>query len=334
MRSSGSTRPSPSASPPVPEHGSAPAGAPLSTSALAKRLKLPVQQLFLTLRDYGWIDRRGRAWALTAKGELHGGSYQDSDRYGRYIVWPESLVEHPMLVAIESNQRITPGAMRRYYGHLTTQQINQVLAELGLQRHSRQGIELTPLGARFGGRQDRDAQSGLRLISWPHEIVDHEVLHRELGRRQGDGCGVPGALPAATAGGGDAAAGHTGDLFAAGGAGAAAAPAQRCGVDGHRVDSILQLRVCDWLYGARLAHALQRALPTVEPLSADFYVPAVGLYIECWERDVPTRALTRRLRTREVCRELALEYLEIAADDIDRLDELLGGRLHALGAFA
>jgi hypothetical protein len=107
---------------------SAPTPTVLSTSALAKRLRLPVQQLFLTLRDYGWIDRRGNAWVLTAKGELHGGSYQDSDRFGRYIVWPESLVGHPMLQAIESNQRINPGAMRRYYGHLSMLQINQVLS--------------------------------------------------------------------------------------------------------------------------------------------------------------------------------------------------------------
>lgn len=312
-----------------------PGKAGLSTSALAKRLRLPVQQLFLTLRDYGWIDRRGNAWALTAKGELHGGSYQESDRFGRYIVWPEELLEHPMLQAIESNQRIDPGAIRRYHGHLSTLQINQVLAELGLQRSTRRGIELTPLGARFGGRQERDAHSGLQRVSWPHEIVDDAVVHRELLRRQGDGqAAVPSAPEAPTPAAGFP--GSTGDLFADSREGTvapvaeSAAPARRA-VDGHRLDSLLQLRVCEWLYGAQLAHAVHRALPCAEALSADFYVPVAGLYIECWERDVPTRVLSRRLRTREVCRELDLQYLEIAADDIERLDELLGARLASLG---
>jgi hypothetical protein len=57
----------------------------------------------------------------------------------------------------------------------------------------------------------------------------------------------------------------------------------------------------------------------------------VGLYIECWERDVPTQVLTRRLRTREVCRELGLAYLEVAAGDVERIDDLLSARLHDLG---
>jgi hypothetical protein len=318
----------------------------LSTSALAKRLKLPIQQLFATLRDYGWIDRRGRGWALTAKGELHGGRYRDSERYGRYIVWPVALADHPMIRAIESNQRTTPGAMRRYFSPLTTLQINQSLCELGLQRVSARGYELTALGRRFGGRLEKDNHSGLHSVSWPHEIVDDPVLHRELGRRQADGH-VPmqqephsddqdGHEAHEHGRNGQAAqqplpaSGATPDLFAPG-ARRGGDPELRRALDGHEVSTLLQLRVCDWLYGAGLAHALHRALPVEEPLSADFYVPAAGLYIECWEREVPTRDLSRRLRTREVCREMELPYLEVAADDMERLDDLLSAKLRALG---
>jgi hypothetical protein len=298
----------------------------LSTSALAKRLKLPIQQLFATLRDYGWIERRAESWALTAKGELHGGGYQDSQRYGRYIVWPESLAEHPMIDAIESDQRITAGAMRRYYSHLSTCQINQSLAEMGLQQIVPGGFEITPLGRRFGGRQARDEDSGLSSVTWPHEMVDDPVVHRELRRRQ-DGQAVSSPASTEVKGSDDA---STPDLFFD-----AAEPEEHndgyCAVDGHRVDSQLQLKVCDWLYGAQLAHALQRTLPSTEPLYADFYVPAAKLYIECWERDVPTAELSRRLRTRELCRELELAYLEVAADDVDRLDDLLAEKLRECG---
>ena len=310
----------------------------LSTSALAKRLKLPIQQLFVTLRDYGWIDRRGNNWALTAKGELHGGRYQDSQRFGRYIVWPESLLEHPLLTAIESNQRITPGAMRRYYPHLNTRQINRTLAELGLQRRTPEGLELTALGKRFGGRQDHDEEYALAIVSWPHEIVDNPVVHRELNRLVGDGAPDAEATPSSASKGAAAASSTVappqaiGDLFAPAPAlGKGGGGPQRRGLDGHAVGSLLELRVCDWLYEAQLAHAHHRRLPVEERLTADFYVPAVGLYIECWERDVPTQVLTRRLRTREVCRELGLAYLEVAASDIERIDDLLSARLHDLG---
>jgi hypothetical protein len=304
----------------------------LSTSALAKRLKLPIQQLFVTLRDYGWIDRQGNAWALTAKGELHGGRYQDSPRYGRYIVWPETLREHPMIHSIESNQRITPGAMRRYYGQLTTLQINHSLAEIGLQRTTARGLEVTALGRQFGGRQEQDEDSGLVSVSWPHELVDHPVVHRELGRRQADGHVPLQPEPESDGTGQDGrSSGATPDLFSATPAASAADSGLRCALDGHQVSTLLQLRVCDWLYTAGLAHALHRDLPVEEPLSADFYVPGAGLYIECWEREVPTADLKRRLRTRERCRELSLPYLEIAADDMERLDDLLRQRLRECG---
>ena len=106
----------------------------LSTTALARKLNIPVQQLFATLRDYGWILRAGETWALTPKGEFEGGSYQQSRRFGRYIVWPEKLDHHPLLAAIESNQRITAVSMSRYYPRLHARQINRALAEMGLPR--------------------------------------------------------------------------------------------------------------------------------------------------------------------------------------------------------
>jgi hypothetical protein len=301
----------------------------LSTSALAKRLKLPIQQLFVTLRDYGWIDRQGESWVLTGKGELHGGRYRDSQRYGRYIVWPEELTDHPLITAIESNQRIYPGGMRRYYPHLTAGQINRTLREIGLQRHTPNGLEVTDLGQRFGGRQEYDEEHALAVISWPHELVDNPVIHRELNRLAGSGRVAAPTADAENPAGDDA----TADLFAAPSGDDDSETAhsphatERCGLDGHRLASLLQLRVCDWLYEAQLAHAHLRRLPVEEELVADFYVPAAGLYIECWEAEIATPELTRRLRTREVCRELGLAYLEVAAADMGRIDTVLASRL-------
>ncbi|MCP4815743.1 MAG: hypothetical protein GY888_24785, partial [Planctomycetaceae bacterium] len=62
----------------------------LSTTALARKLNIPAQQLFATLKDYGWIQRSTDSWVLTSKGEFEGGTYQTSRRYGRYIVWPQA----------------------------------------------------------------------------------------------------------------------------------------------------------------------------------------------------------------------------------------------------
>ena len=287
----------------------------LSTTALARKLNIPVQQLFAILKDYGWIQRAQDSWALTPKGEFEGGSYHTSTRYGAYIIWPEHLDQHSLLQAIESNQRITAAAMCRYYPHLNARQINRALAELGLQHHSVLGWELTRMGRSLGGLQEESNSSGAFYVTWPHEIIDHPVVHRELSLQ---------SEQAPSAGGSE---GAEPDLFAT-----ANAVTRDCrGIDGHSMQSPLQLRVCNWLYLAKLAHAFHRALPVEELVHADFYVPAGNVYIDCWEADVPAGELSGKFRKRELYRELELRHLEINAADADRLDEVLGRGLLSFG---
>lgn len=285
----------------------------LSTSALARKLEIPVQQLFATLRDYGWILRQADNWVLTPKGEFEGGSYQDSRRYGRYIVWPEKLLSHPLLSAIESNQRITAAGMRRYYPRLNPRQINRAFAELGLQQHSILGWELTTLGKTLGGQQEESENSGAFYVSWPHEIIDHPVVHRELTRQSDQ---VPSRLSAE----------GEPDLFEP-----APSPGPLTGVDGHILHSPLEQRVCNWLYMAQLVHAYRRPLPLEELAYADFYLPQGSVYVDCWDEDVPAQELTARLRKRDLYKEHGLRNIEVNADDADQLDQVLGRGLLGFG---
>ena len=285
----------------------------LSTTALAKKLNIPVQQLFATFKDYGWIVRNGDSWYLTNKGEFEGGSYQQSRRFGQYIVWPESLSQHPLLGAIESNLRITAAQMRRYYPRLHPRQINRALAELGLQQHSILGWELSALGRTLGGQQEESENSGAFYVTWPHEIIDHPVIHREL-TLQSDQIQPP-ARPDDI----------EPDLFSS-------EPPKQCrGIDGHLLQTPLEMRVCNWLYLSQLAHASQRALPVEEVICADFYLPGGSVYIDCWDAEVPAGALSSKLRKRELYRELELRHIEINAGDAERLDEILGRGLLAWG---
>jgi len=287
----------------------------LSTTALARKLDIPVQQLFATLRDYGWIRRSEETWVLLPKGEFEGGSYQNSRRFGRYIVWPQTLDRHPLLAAIESNKRITAASMRRYYSRLHARQINRALAEIGLQHHSILGWELTDLGRSMGGQQEESEASGAFYVTWPHEVIDHPVVHRELTRQSDQ---IPTLEP------GDSSAEP--DLFTN------AETKLNCdGIDGHLLRTPLQRRVCNWLYLAQLVHAYRRALPTEELIYADFYLPAGSVYIDCWEEETSASDLRERLNKREVYRDLGLCSLEVNASDVDSLDEVLGRGLLALG---
>ena len=289
-------------------------GDSLSTTAIARKLDIPVQQLFTTLKDYGWIERAEDNWALTPKGEFEGGTYRTSRRYGAYIVWPYSLLEHPLFQAIESNQRISTASMCRYYPHLGVRHINRALGELGLQRHTIMGWELTDYVSRLGGLQ-AERSVGVFFVTWPHDIIDHPIVHRELDYQSRQNCTNFGAVV------------DEPDLFDL-----ATRTKKACrGIDGHELASFLQMRVCNWLYLAQLAHAYRRALPTEESIYADFYVPNGNVYIDCWEADVPAEELSIRLRKKNVYELLALRHLEVNATDMERLDDVLGRGLIALG---
>lgn len=287
----------------------------ISTTALARKLNIPVQQLFAVLKDFEWIKRTGDTWSLTPKGEFEGGSYHTSRRYGSYIVWPERLETHPLIQAIESNQRITAASMCSYYPQLHARQINRALAEMGLQNHSILGWELTPRGRAMGGLQEESSSSGAFYVTWPHEIIDDPVVHRELGLQSDQ-------MQSSTT-----SANSAGDLFDTRDEGV-----DPCrGIDGHSLLTPLQTRVCNWLYLAQLAHACQRALPTEDVVRADFYVPSGNIYIDCWEADVPAGTMSGKLRKRELYKALELHYLEINEADADNLDEVIGRGLLSFG---
>jgi len=287
----------------------------LSTSALARKLNVPIQQLFTILKDFGWIQHTGDNWMLTSKGEFEGGCYHTSRRYGSYIVWPETLDQHPLLQAIESNQRISAAAMCRYFPDLHARQINRALAEIGLQHHSILGWELTRLGRSWGGLQEESDTSGSYYVSWPHEIVDNPVVRRELAFQ----CDQ--VLRQSTSEGPEP------DLFTT-----STASVNACrGVDGHSLQSSLQTRVCNWLYLAPLAHAIQRALPIEELVYADFYIPAGSVYIDCWEQDIPAGELSGKFHKRELYKALDLRHIEINSDEGDKLDQVLGRGLLSFG---
>ena len=284
----------------------------ISTSALAKRLDISLQQLFQTLREHGWIQRQDDSWLLTGKGEFEGGSYVESRRYGRYIVWPRELEQHQLIAAIESDQRITAAAMQRYYPRLHPRQINRALAELGLQTHSILGWELTEQGKRLGGQQQESENSGAFFVTWPHEVVDHPVIHRELNKQSDSD------HPVADAESAD-------DLFSG------QVPPRTVGIDGHRLGTALELQVCNWLYLAQLAHAYNRALPVEEELFADFYLPGAGVYIECWEEPEPAERLGIKLKKQDVYQQQGLAVIDIKTHEREQLDEVLGRALFTLG---
>jgi len=63
----------------------------LSTTNLAKELKISTRDMFQELVENGLIVKTNSGWELTPAGKSKGGIYKKSERIGRYIVWPSSI---------------------------------------------------------------------------------------------------------------------------------------------------------------------------------------------------------------------------------------------------
>lgn len=268
----------------------------LSTSALARQLELPVQQLFATLKDYGWIRKIDDGWALTAKGEFEGGRYVNSKRYGRYIVWPPAIIEHRLFQAMESQRLLSAAELGKPLG-ISARQTNRLLCALGYIVSGRRGWEASGSGQALGGQTCDSPQSGQSYVMWPEDMLAHPPL-RELHRRSQRGD----------------------DLLSE----CRSADGRQCSSDAHR-------QVANWLYfaGLRYASAQPLAAPTAGDI--DFFLPEYQLCLEVWGGAEHPDVLSARMARAEICAQRVMTVIDIHPEDLDALDEYLSRRLIEAG---
>lgn len=222
----------------------------LSTSALARQLDIPIQQLFAVLRDYEWIKRADDEWILTQKGEFEGGTYRNSKRFGRYIVWPQKVATHPLLVAIEAQQRHSAAEWAEREGLPHPVYIERMLVEIGWLKDTPLGTVVTALGASNGGEVADLGWMKNGVVYWPsaaeHNSQLQALIHAVKRPLQTE------PLP-------------NSDLFELTGSGHWAA------IDGRECSSALQARCSNWLYLRRIHFSI--ACQLHEGAVADIYLP-------------------------------------------------------------
>ncbi|SEQ11804.1 hypothetical protein SAMN03080615_00504 [Amphritea atlantica] len=270
----------------------------VSTSALAKMLGKSSRQLFTELEALGWIKREEQRWSLTAKGEFEQGSYRESERYGRYIVWPDSVTEHRALVNPED--RLTGARGLGLKSGLAASRINQLLADLGWVRPWLKGWQLTDTGEAQGGVQKEDIHTSIPYVVWPKTLPDNTVFKRAL-REFGL---------------------HMAEVEQCHGCRA---------MDGHLLRSEAEVKIDNWLYLAQIIHACDKPLPVAEQARADFYLPQAGLFIEYWGSEKSPSYLADKMRKKALYEAHNLAVIELQEVDLDALDEVLPRQLRRFG---
>lgn len=282
----------------------------ISTTTMAKALQLTPQRLFTLLQDYDWIERREELWRLTRKGERAGGSYRNSEKYGRYIVWPERLIDHPLLQAAADANFITANVIGEYFQR-SGRYVNRVLRELGWLRHGKEGLLLTETGLLHGGVQQRTDADRV-YASWPKAVVSEPLLQATFNKlnilqhRQAD---------------------HEPDLFEPEETTELDGRTAFTSLDGHILESPAATEVCQWLYIMGFNHAHRRALAGHEEFICDFYLPQHGIYIDIWCAAETAHSLAERLAKKQWCQQRHLSLLELDQQDVADLDEVMSARL-------
>lgn len=154
----------------------------LSTSRLAEKAQIDARQLFKLLQEKGWITRDNDQWRLTAHGEFEGGSYQHSDKYGEYIVWPQSLLQHALFANFTPDWLSATRIAEQH--HTSPHTINNLLSELGWINKDQRGWMITERGKKLGGEQ-RNSKHGF-FVMWPGQILHNPELTEALANLDGN----------------------------------------------------------------------------------------------------------------------------------------------------
>jgi hypothetical protein len=291
----------------------------LSTSALAKERSIETKDLFRILTDKGWIYKKDDKWHLTNDGKLAGGEIRNSQQYGDFIVWPETIDWEET----KSNNQSTKS---QYYSatqlgerfEITNRKINLILNELGWVQKTVAGWGITILGKSLGGREFEHETSGQKYVKWPESVLNNPDLLENFGIK-------PVALRVTK---------HE-NLIVEKKDGNSIEdyrkkyPAEFRSKDGHYVRSQGEMAIDDSLYLWGIPHAYEKKLPnTLEDVLSDFHIPSgpgrpYAVYIEYWGVQGDEYYNKRKEQKLKIYSELGLKLIQLTPSDIKNLEDTL-----------
>lgn len=286
-----------------------------STTALAKKLKKPVAEIFASLVELGLIERVNDTWHLTDSGKAKGGILKHDKKIGSWIVWPDNIEEllkdgslekqlgHKLLNATALSKQFNIGRSR----------INPILSELGWIERERKGWVLTRLGKSVGGKQLEHEKTGIPFICWPESILENKRLVETFKEVLGHGIEekTEQLKPEVS----------FREKF----------EAKHRTADGHYVRSKAEMLIDNWLYMSEIVHAYERKLPIEEDVYCDFYLPVGKVYIEYWGLEENQQYAKRKQEKLDIYNKYGFSLIELKDSDIQNLDDILPKKLLKFG---
>ncbi len=283
----------------------------LSATSLAKEINMTSKSVFQMLLDMGLIARNGDIWDLTPMGFSRGGSYRDSVKTGRYIIWPKSIIAE----LDDSNESLGHPLTATTIGKsldLPANRVNSILSELGwIKKDPVNGWLITELGKRLGGMQTK-YKTGLPYVRWPSSITDNKILVTSILESKGEVSSVSQDH-------------HRDDSSDSKGF-REKFPATLRTKDGHLVRSKSEIIIDNWLYDSKIVHAVERKLQTEEEVYCDWWIPTGKVYIEYWGLEDP-KYLARKEKKILIYEKYGLKLIQLSEKDISNIYDVLPAKL-------
>lgn len=275
-----------------------------SRSALAEKLNMSLKELTQLMLSGGWIIEADKGLELSAKGEFEGGKYRTSSKYGQYIVWPESIVEHALLRNIDAATVTVSQLLKQT--HLPPRLFNRLLAELGWISPFSKGWKTTQQGMLQGGEQFENDSSGMPYVKWPRALLSNDNIISALNTL--NGLTVSNQISTK-----DDKSIRT--------------------LNGVLVENIGQAKISNWLYllGFNASYQREFIVDDKQSVKLDFYLPKYRLAIEYWDESLKTAQLSLNLNKQEFYGSLELKVIEINHQQLEDLDQILSKELLYLG---
>lgn len=292
----------------------------ISTSALAKLCAVSAKDMVQRLLELGLIEEKDGIKVLTELGFAAGGEYQESDKFGKYIIWPEDIDLRPKenATSAPSTDNGAPKAVlsSSKIGEqfdLSAQIVNNVLSELGWIKKGIKGWCITEQGRKQHGAELTHNTSGVPYVKWPESILESKALTETIAQFKGTEEKSAPAVPQGQV--------DFRDKF----------EAKLRTTDGHFVRSKAEMLIDNWLYMAEIVHAYERKLPIEEDVYSDFYVPTGKVYIEYWGFEEDEKYLKRKEQKIEIYKKYGFNLIEIGDKEVQNLDDHLPRMLLKFG---
>lgn len=147
----------------------------MSTTVLAKRISKEAREVFSLLSDGGWLIKVDKRWQLTNKGRFEGGVLLEHPKFGEYVAWPNSVLDHPILRSLPDAQWTATKLAAKWA--VPTRLLNLALQDLGLVKAGLKGWLLMPAGKRLGAYQCYVEKTGVPYVSWSDDIHECKSLN-------------------------------------------------------------------------------------------------------------------------------------------------------------